>query len=67
MQKVNKRVFYNYTDYKKGTLSSYIDVDMNIDDEWLTDIEIQKYVARKWENLHYKDGEIKSIEITSVQ
>jgi len=66
-QTTNKRVFYTYLDYKKGLLTSYIDLDMGIDEDFLPDWELQKYVKRKWNNLGYKGGILDSVTIDIVK
>lgn len=63
---VNKRFHYSYLDSDKGTLNGYIDLDVAPEDE-ISDFELQKYVARKWERIQYYNGFIDTVQIQSVQ
>lgn len=66
MNTVSKRITYSYFDYKEGTLQSYIDVDLKIDDTnevvELSPAQLQSRVERKWRLIGYREGELNSVE-----
>jgi len=64
---INKRVYYSYLDDKKGTLTSFIDVDMHVDDDDLPVWLLQKLVQRKWNLAKYKTGFIDTVQFENVQ
>lgn len=65
MTKINKRVHYSY-DHKGQTKEGYIDLDLNHDDEFISDKDLQKYVGRKWDNTGYK-GWVESIQLDYIE
>lgn len=63
MENVNKRVYYIYFDVKlQKQLENYIDLDLHVDDDYIHNNTLQKFVKRKWKNNGYKQGDINSVE-----